>query len=88
VLAPGIGALDPGGIALAALAAVTICGMILCSARAQAFATSTQVNFWLTTVTGGVLVPLTAALDAWRGRRMGSVGSALRGPASALASGC
>jgi drug/metabolite transporter (DMT)-like permease len=78
VLGPGFEALDPTGIALAALAALTISGMILCCARAHAFATSTQVNFWLTALTGvAFLAVITAADDwAWPTNRVGWFGVA------------
>ena len=65
VLGPAFGNLEPTGIALAALAATTICGAILCGARAQEFATSTQVNFYVTAMTGIVFAILTSVLSAW-----------------------
>jgi drug/metabolite transporter (DMT)-like permease len=65
VLGPGLGTLDPAGIALAALAAVAMCGMILCGARAQECATSTQVNLYVTTASSVALASLTTILGAW-----------------------
>jgi drug/metabolite transporter (DMT)-like permease len=65
VLGTGVGDLDPTGMALAALAAVAMCGMILCSARAQEHATSTQVNFAVTAATSVLFALLTTALGAW-----------------------
>ncbi|WP_237216945.1 DMT family transporter [Falsiroseomonas oryziterrae] len=50
VLGPEAGALDPTGLALGALSAVAISGMILCIGRAQRHATSTQVNLYATGV--------------------------------------
>lgn len=64
-LAPTFDSIDPIGIALAALAAVTVCGAILCGARAQQFATSTQVNFYVTAITGAAFAVLTFALADW-----------------------
>lgn len=64
-LTPTFENLEPTGVALAALAAITICGAILCGARAQQFATSTQVNLYVTAITCIVFVLLTFALDAW-----------------------
>jgi drug/metabolite transporter (DMT)-like permease len=64
-LAPTFGTLDPAGVALAALAAVTICGQILCGARAQRYATSTQVNFYVTALSGTLFALITSAFGAW-----------------------
>lgn len=64
-LGPGVGELAPAGIALAALAAAAMCGMVLCSARAQEHATSAQVNFYVTAATGAVCAVPTATLGAW-----------------------
>ena len=64
-LAPTFDTLEHTGIALAALAAITICGAILCGAHAQQFATSTQVNFYVTAITGIVFALITFALNAW-----------------------
>lgn len=57
--------LDPIGIGLAVLAAITICSLIVFSARAQETATSTQVNLYVTAMTVAVFAPATTALDAW-----------------------
>jgi drug/metabolite transporter (DMT)-like permease len=57
--------LDVRGIGLAAVAAVTMCGMIYFSARAQDGATSAQVNFYLTAVTVAVFTSIATALNAW-----------------------
>jgi drug/metabolite transporter (DMT)-like permease len=64
-LGPGLGTLDPAGVALAALAAAAMCGMILCSARAQERATSTQVNLHATAASTVAFALLTTALAAW-----------------------
>jgi DME family drug/metabolite transporter len=50
VLGAQSGATDLGGVALAALSSVAISGMILCVGRAQAHASSTQVNLYATIV--------------------------------------
>jgi drug/metabolite transporter (DMT)-like permease len=62
---PEVQNLDLGGVALAALAAVAISGMILSSARAQAHATTTQVNFAVTALSSIVFAGLTTAAGAW-----------------------
>jgi drug/metabolite transporter (DMT)-like permease len=64
-LGPGAGTLDPAGVALAALAAVAVCGMILCSVQAQERATSTQVNLYATAASSVAFASLTTALGAW-----------------------
>jgi drug/metabolite transporter (DMT)-like permease len=64
-LGPGFGNLDPAGVALAALAAVAMCGMILCSARAQERATSTQVNLHATAASTVAFALLTTGFGAW-----------------------
>lgn len=65
VLGPELGALDPAGVALAALAAAAVCGVILCSARAQEHATSTQVNLYASAVSSGAFAVITTVLGAW-----------------------
>jgi drug/metabolite transporter (DMT)-like permease len=64
-LAPGIDTLDPAGLALAALAAVTVCGAILSGARAQQYATSTQVNFYATALAGALFALIASVLNDW-----------------------
>ena len=64
-LAPTFENLDPIGLALATLAAVTICGAILCGARAQQFVTRTQLNFYTTAITSILFAVLTSVLNAW-----------------------
>jgi drug/metabolite transporter (DMT)-like permease len=64
-LGPGLGTLDPAGIALAALAAVAMSGMILCGSRAQERATSTQVNLYVTAASSIAFASLTTTLGAW-----------------------
>jgi drug/metabolite transporter (DMT)-like permease len=64
-LGPEFGTLDPAGVALAALAAVAMCGMILCGARAQERATSTQVNLYATAASSVAFALLTTGLGAW-----------------------
>jgi drug/metabolite transporter (DMT)-like permease len=65
VLGPEYETLDPTGIALAALAAVAVSGMILASTRVLAHATSTQVNFHVTTANSVAFALLTSAAGAW-----------------------
>ncbi len=65
VLGPGFDALDPAGIALALIAAVGMCGMVLASARAQAHATSTQVNFYATAVSSLGFAAIATGAGAW-----------------------
>lgn len=56
---------DAQGLALAALSAVAITGMILCIGRAQAYATSTQVNLYATAAGTLGIVLLASLLGAW-----------------------
>lgn len=65
VLGPEFGSLDPAGVALAALAAAAVCGVILCSARAQEHATSAQVNLYASAVSSGAFAVITTTLGAW-----------------------
>ncbi|MCU0887864.1 MAG: DMT family transporter [Rubritepida sp.] len=58
-------ALDPRGLAFAAISSVAIAGMILCVARAQAHASSTQVNLYATLVGTLGAGAVAAALGAW-----------------------
>jgi drug/metabolite transporter (DMT)-like permease len=64
-LGPGFGTLDPAGVALAALAAVAMCGVILCGSRAQERATSTQVNLYATAASSVAFAALATVLGAW-----------------------
>jgi len=64
-LAPAIETLQMRGIALAALAAITICGAILTGARAQRYATSTQVNLYVTATSSLAFALITTGLGAW-----------------------
>ena len=64
-LAPELGALDPAGIALAALAAAAMCGMVAASTRSAPYAGNTQVNFYVTAVTGIGFAMLTTVAGAW-----------------------
>lgn len=64
-LAPTFGTLAPDGIVLAALAAFAVCGVILCGARAQRHATSTQVNFYVTALGGMLFALVTSVLGEW-----------------------
>ena len=64
-LAPSFDTLELKGIALAALAAVTVCGAILSGARAQQYATSTQVNVYVTALGAALFALITSALDDW-----------------------
>lgn len=65
VLGPELGTLDRTGMALAALAAAAMCGMIMASARAQAHASSTQVNLYATAASTLAFALLTTLLSAW-----------------------
>ena len=57
--------LDPSGVALAALASLAMCGVVLCTGRAQERATSAQVNLHATAAgTLAVALP-TTALGGW-----------------------
>lgn len=60
-----LAALDLRGLALAAIAAVTMCAMIYFSARAQQGATSAQVNFYLTAVTVVIFGAVATVFGAW-----------------------
>jgi drug/metabolite transporter (DMT)-like permease len=65
-LGPEFAALDPSGVALAALASLAISGMILCTGRAQeGAATSAQVNLHATAAGTATLAVLTTALGGW-----------------------
>ena len=64
-LGPGLGALDPCGVALAALASVAVSGMILCTGPAQERATSAQVNLCATAAGGVGFAVLATALGGW-----------------------
>jgi drug/metabolite transporter (DMT)-like permease len=65
VLGPEFGALDPFGAALAALAAVAMCGVVLCTGQAEERATSAQVNFHATAVGSAVFAILATNLGGW-----------------------
>lgn len=65
VLGPGADALDPLGVLLALIAAVALAGMILTSARAQAYASSTQVNFYVTTGASLAYALLATGVAGW-----------------------
>ena len=81
VLGPELDALDPVGIALAALASVAMCGMILSSARAQERATSIQVNLYATAASSVAFACVTTALGGWAlpTDRVGWIGIAAAG---------
>jgi drug/metabolite transporter (DMT)-like permease len=64
-LAPTFDTLETTGIALAALSAVTIAGAILSGARAQQYATSTQVNLYVTAITAVIFAIITSGLEDW-----------------------
>lgn len=64
-LAPAFDTLQPAGLALAALAAVTVCGSIITGARAQQHATSTQVNFYVTALGGALFAAIASVLGGW-----------------------
>lgn len=65
VLAPEATALDPLGLGLAAVAAVAIGAMILCTGRAQAHASSTQVNLVASAIGALAFSSLATALGGW-----------------------
>ena len=65
VLGPDLSSLDPIGVALAALAAIAVCGMILFNAKAQDGADSALVNLYMTAVTVGIFVAATSTQEAW-----------------------
>lgn len=64
-IAPAFTRLEITGIALAALAAITICGAIICGARAQQYATSTQVNLYVTGTSSLAYAIIATGLGAW-----------------------
>ena len=64
-LGPEFGTLDPSGVALAALASLAMCGVVLCTGRAQERATSAQVNLHATAAGTAALAVLTTALGGW-----------------------
>ncbi|MBD0274748.1 MAG: DMT family transporter, partial [Acetobacteraceae bacterium] len=64
-LGPEAGALDPSGVALAALASLAMCGVVLCTGRAQERATSAQVNLHATAAGTLAIALLTTALGGW-----------------------
>lgn len=65
VLGPDLSSLNPVGVALAALAAIAVCGMILSNAKAQDGIGSALVNFYMTAVTVVIFVAATTAQAAW-----------------------
>ncbi len=65
VLGPDLSELDPYGVGLAALAAVSVCGMILFNARAQESASSALVNLYMTSVTVVIFTAATTSMGAW-----------------------
>jgi drug/metabolite transporter (DMT)-like permease len=65
VLGDGFHTLGMTGIGLGMLASVSVCGMILFSARAQHDATVMQVNLYTTAVAVVVLAAVTTASQAW-----------------------
>jgi drug/metabolite transporter (DMT)-like permease len=65
VVGAEFGTVDAEGVALAGLSAVAITGMILCIGRAQAHATSTQVNLYATAAATLGIALLTSGLGAW-----------------------
>ena len=64
-LGPEAGALDPSGIALAALASLAMCGVVLCTGRAQERATSAQVNLHATAAGTAAFAVLATVLGGW-----------------------
>lgn len=64
-MAPAIESVNALGFVLAALSAIGVSGAILCGARAQLSATSTQVNFYVTVCTTVAFAILTSALGGW-----------------------
>ena len=64
-LGPEAGTLDASGVALAALASLAMCGVVLCTGRAQERATSAQVNLHATAAGTLAIALLTTALGGW-----------------------
>ena len=65
MLGGGLGKLNSAGVALAALAAAAVCGVIMLGARAQRSATSTQVNLYMMAVATAASGVATTAGGAW-----------------------
>jgi drug/metabolite transporter (DMT)-like permease len=65
VLAPDLAKLNITGVALALLASLAVCGMILFTDRAQKTATTIQVNFYMTAMTAVVFAIATAFDGRW-----------------------
>ena len=86
-MAPTIERVNATGVVLAAFSAIGVSGAILCGARAQQYATSTQVNFYMTAFTTVAFAILTAALGDWAfpTDKLGWIGIASAGVAIAVA---
>jgi drug/metabolite transporter (DMT)-like permease len=64
-LAPAMDRVDLFGLSLAAMSTLGICGAIICGARAQKNATSSQVNFYVTIMSTAVYASAMLAFGAW-----------------------
>lgn len=64
-LGPEFGAIEPSGLALAALSSVAVGGMILCIGRAQRHASSTQLNLYATAISTLSISLVATLLSAW-----------------------
>ena len=84
-LGPELAVLDPVGIALAVLASVAVCGLILFAVEAQKGASSIQVMVYSSLVTSVVFSALAAGLGEWSipQSTSGWIGLALAGLGSA-----
>ncbi len=65
VLGPDLSSLNLIGIALAILASISVCGMILLNAKAQDGANSSLVNLYMTSVTVVIFITITTIQTAW-----------------------
>jgi drug/metabolite transporter (DMT)-like permease len=85
-LGPELAVLDPVGIALAVLASVAVCGLILFAVEAQKGASSIQVMVYSSLVTSVLFSALATGLDAWSMPQSmsGWTGLALAGLGSAV----
>lgn len=86
VVGPDLGVLEPVGIALAVLASVAVCGLIVFGAEAQKGASSIQLMFHSGLVTLVVFCAATTGLGAWAAPQgmVGWTGLALAGLGSAV----
>lgn len=57
--------IDPTGAVYAGLSAITMTGMVLCSARANAHASGMQISLWVNLLSAVTFVIVTTAASAW-----------------------